>query len=78
MTNWITPEIVDLIMEAKTKWPKAFKLQTIETEGYLILNINARHFEDFNIYDKIRIAEGVNELCEKIRKTGCPTFIQKV
>lgn len=76
--HWITPEIEEMIMEAKAKWPSRFKLETLEGQHYLILNIHNDHFESFNIWDKIKIAEGVNELCQKIGATGCPTYVRKM
>lgn len=76
--EWITPEIETMIMQSKARWPKAFKLRTVERENDLILHIVKDHFESFNIHEQIKIAEEVNELCRKIQETGCPARIFKV
>lgn len=76
--HWITPEIEQMIMESKSRWPKGFKLRTVEREQDLILHIVKQHFESFLIHDQIKIAEEVNELCRKIQETGCPARIFKV
>lgn len=57
--------------------PAGFRLITNERPEGLILEVNSKHFEQFSIHDKIRIAEGVLELCQEIQKTGCPCGIEK-
>ncbi len=78
MSSFITAEIVDLIMRAKSYLPAGYRIQTIEEQTYLILHVDKREFEKFNIHERIKIAETLNELCEKIKETGCPCVIQKM
>lgn len=75
--DWINEEIVDLIYKFKAKVPSGYRLVTNEREDGLILEVDTRHFNEFSIHDRIRIAEGVLELCQDIQKTGCPCGIEK-
>lgn len=77
MNTLITEPVVDLIMRAKSKMPAGWRITTIETEHWLILEIPFKEFEKYTINDRIRIAETTNELCEKIKELGCPCYIQK-
>lgn len=77
MNSMITEEIVDMIRHTKAKMPAGWKITTIETEYYLILDIPMKEFEKFPIHDRIRIAEATNELCERIKQTGILCVIQK-
>lgn len=74
----ITDEIVELIMQAKAKMPTGWKIVTVETEYYIILHIPMKEFEKWNIHGRIKIAEVTNELCERIKTTGIPCYIQKM
>jgi hypothetical protein len=77
MNSLINEPVVDLIMRAKSRMPAGWKITTIEEEYWLILHIDLKEFNRFSIGDRIRIAETTNELCEKIKETGCPCYIQK-
>ena len=76
--NWITPEVEYLLLEFKSKVPTGFTIDTIERHDGLVLEIKLELLNQFNVWDKVKIAEGVNELCSKIRAMGCPCGIQKV
>lgn len=74
----ITDEVVDFIMRAKAKMPAGWKIVTYEEDFYLILHIPHKEFFKLDIHDQIRIAEVTNELCENIKTTGLPCYIQRV
>lgn len=78
MNTLISDEIVEFIMQAKSRMPAGWLIHTDETDYYLILDIPMKEFEKFSITDKIRIAEVTNELCQRIKTTGCPCYIQKI
>jgi hypothetical protein len=74
----ITEQIVDLIMRAKSRLPAGWRIVTREEDYWLVLEIPSKEFDRFSITDKIRIAETTNELCEKIKETGLPCYIEKI
>lgn len=76
--DWINEEITELIYKFKAKAPAGFVLITNERDEGLILEIHNEHFNQFSLHDRIRIAEGVLELCQEIQKTGCPCGIEKI
>lgn len=73
----ITQEVVEYIYQAKSKMPTGWKIQTDETDYWVILDIPMKEFETFSLSDRIRIAEATNELCEKIKSVNIPCYIQK-
>lgn len=73
----IQPQIVEFIYQAKAKMPVGWKVRTDETDFYIILEMPMKEFESFSLNDRIRIAEATNELCQKIKGTGIPCYIQK-
>lgn len=78
LDSLITPEVVELIMRAKSKMPTGWKITTYEEDYYIILHIPDKEFWKWSLSDRIRIAEGTNELCENIKETGIPCYIQRV
>jgi hypothetical protein len=73
----ITEEVVEMIMQAKRRMPTGWRIVTNETDYWVILEVPLKKFEDFSLNDRIRIAEATNELCERIKTTGIPCYIEK-